>query len=561
MAGRRSSASMRMAKLEPPAVNDTRAGMDVTTAKAKRELADLRQQIEEARAALHLWRQALVDAEQASDGVRSAQLIEANEQLILAALDARTEVDATSQALEELARSKGFDALTGLPNRAQLLDRFPAAIASAKHRGTPMALLFLDLDNFKHINDTSGHAVGDEVLKLVAQRLASAVRREDTVCRYGGDEFLILLTEITQPSDAALVADKLIAALATPGSVGEHVFRLNACIGICIYPDDGEDPKTLIALADAAMYRAKREQTVGSSYVFVGAAPAAAGGQKSSRPGSLQTGSPRAGPASADYPQHHAQLREANTALILAALDAQTLQGAAERLLRQQKDALAVVAHELRTPLTPIRIASDMLGRVRPEEMQRYQAIIESEIEHMVAVISDLLDVSRFETGKLQIDRQSVDLASVVTAAVDACEPAMDERRQQLTVDMPVQRMELDADPIRLAQILRNLLDNASRYTPTSGQIALSVAVDDDNAVIRVADNGIGITAEALGNVFEPFTQEVHAMHFNGVGLGLGLAVVRELVAAHDGSVVATSEGLGRGTQFVVTLPLAHYRP
>jgi diguanylate cyclase (GGDEF)-like protein len=158
----------------------------------------------------------VVEAEGLLDISQSARLLEANEQLVLAVLRAQSDAEAASRALEELLRSAGLDALTALPNRVRLLDRFAGAIAHAKRHGRRMALLFLDLNNFKQINDTLGHAVGDEVLKLAAQRLASLVREEDTVSRYGGDEFLILLTEISQASDASLVADKVIAALGVP---------------------------------------------------------------------------------------------------------------------------------------------------------------------------------------------------------------------------------------------------------------------------------------------------------------------------------------------------------
>src|SRR5687767_13783625 len=132
-------------------------------------------------------------------------------------------------------------------------------------RRPPRSTLFLyttlfrsDLDNFKQINDTLGHAFGDQVLKLAASRLASSVRAVDTVSRHGGDEFLILLAEVALASDAEAIADKLRAALAEPGLVGDHVVRLSASIGISLYPDDAEDADTLIELADAAMYRAKR---------------------------------------------------------------------------------------------------------------------------------------------------------------------------------------------------------------------------------------------------------------------------------------------------------------
>ena len=147
-------------------------------------------------------------------------------------------------------------------------------------------------------------------------------------------------------------------------------------------------------------------------------------------------------------------------------------------------------------------------------------------------------------------------MAVIIDEAVDACRPAMDTRLQNFAVQVPSCALEVDGDPVRLAQILSNLLDNASKYTPDGGEIRLSVAVVDDAIVMTVSDTGIGITAEALPHVFEPFVQDTHAIGFNGVGLGIGLTVVRELVEAHGGKVVANSPGNGLGSQFVVTLPL-----
>ena len=140
----------------------------------------------------------------------------------------------------------------------------------AQH-GTRFALLFLDLDNFKEINDTLGHAVGDQALKRAADCLVSSIRGADSVSRHGGDEFLILLTEMSQASDVVRIAQKVMRALGTPVRVGDQVLRLTASIGISIYPEDGEDATTLIDLADAAMYRAKRKGPGG--FAFHGDAP------------------------------------------------------------------------------------------------------------------------------------------------------------------------------------------------------------------------------------------------------------------------------------------------
>jgi two-component sensor histidine kinase len=159
--------------------------------------------------------------------------------------------------------------------------------------------------------------------------------------------------------------------------------------------------------------------------------------------------------------------------------------------------------------------------------------------------------------GKLRLAFETVDLASTIDQAVRACRPAMDTRQQQLRVRLPLQALPLRGDPVRLGQVVSNLLDNASKYTPDGGEIALTAVVVDGAIVITVSDSGIGIATEALPRVFEPFVQDARAIGFNGAGLGIGLTVVRELVEGHGGSVVARSAGIGLGSQFVVTLPLA----
>ena len=252
------------------------------------------------------------------------------------------------------------------------------------------------------------------------------------------------------------------------------------------------------------------------------------------------------------------QQREANEQLVLAALSAQELQSAAELALQRQTEFLAVLAHELRNPLTPIRTATEMLGQIHTDEtlLPRLRAVIERQVQQMTRLVGDILDISRINSGKLRLRRQVVDLAGIVEDALASCRPAMAARRQQLNLQMPVGRVEMLCDPGRLVQVLSNLLDNASKYTPEGGVIGFSADVADGTIVMTVSDNGIGITPEGLPHVFDRFVQDQHAPGFNGVGLGVGLTVVRELVAAHGGTVVAQSAGTGLGSQFVVTLPM-----
>jgi diguanylate cyclase (GGDEF)-like protein len=189
---------------------------------------------------------------------RSADLLEANEKLVMAALHAETAAATAEHNFDELVRSSQKDALTGTLNRAPLLDRLESAIAIAKRHKAHAAVLFIDLDHFKQINDTYGHLVGDAVLQQVARCLEGSVRASDAVSRHGGDEFVVLLTEVSQRADAAAIAGKILKALADLAFEGVQMPPLTASIGISLYPEDAADAAVLISRADAAMYRAKQ---------------------------------------------------------------------------------------------------------------------------------------------------------------------------------------------------------------------------------------------------------------------------------------------------------------
>lgn len=261
--------------------------------------------------------------------------------------------------------------------------------------------------------------------------------------------------------------------------------------------------------------------------------------------------------ASADLERRLAELREANQQLVLGALDARHLLEAAEQARARQKDFLAVTAHELRNPLSSISLAATMLATPDSKDPARMQAIIGRQVAHMQRLIDDMLDLSRVHGGKLRLERRRIDLAALMHEVVFSCRQAMDERRQRFSLRMPPRLPEVDGDPLRLAQVFGNLLVNASKFTPEGGSIGLDVEVAADSVIVSVTDSGIGITAEAMPGVFELFVQDRHAIGFCGTGLGIGLTVVRELVAAHGGTVTASSEGAGMGSRFVVTLPLA----
>ena len=187
-----------------------------------------------------------------------SELREANEHLVVAAVRAQTTTEAAEHATALMSVKAERDFLTGLPNRALLTDRLAQSIEFAQRRGLKVALMFLDLDNFKEINDSLGHAVGDGVLKSAAKRLQGCLRGSDTVSRQGGDEFVVLLTEIASVQDTGIIADKLKKSMAEPHLIANHQIRVTLSIGISLYPDDGNDVESVLSHADIAMYSAKR---------------------------------------------------------------------------------------------------------------------------------------------------------------------------------------------------------------------------------------------------------------------------------------------------------------
>jgi PAS domain S-box-containing protein len=226
---------------------------------------------------------------------------------------------------------------------------------------------------------------------------------------------------------------------------------------------------------------------------------------------------------------------------------------------RRKDEFIAILAHELRNPLAPLRhgLQAMALSANRPEMVERVRQMMERQVDHLVSLVQDLLDVSRLSRGLVALDRQPTDLVDLVHRALEAAEGAIREKGHELALQLPPSRVPVDVDRVRMVQVLTNLLLNAAKYTPPGGRLSLSLKVDGSEAVVGVADNGIGISPDMLERVFDRFTQvEKSSMHSQG-GLGIGLSLVRQLLAMHDGTVQADSAGLGRGSTFTVRLPLS----
>lgn len=252
--------------------------------------------------------------------------------------------------------------------------------------------------------------------------------------------------------------------------------------------------------------------------------------------------------------------------ILLAVEDVSALRERADELAeasRHKDEFLATLAHELRNPLSPIRNSVHYLGLdgLTEQDVKRASDVIGRQVAIMVRLVDDLLDVSRISRNKLDVRKERVELAAVVESAVESSGPLLQQCGHELTVNLLAEAFPLDADPVRLAQVFLNLLNNAAKYTNHGGHISLTAHREGSDAVVTVRDNGIGIPSDMLASVFDMFTQVDRSSEQSQGGLGIGLTLVRRLVEMHDGSIEAHSEGSNQGSEFVVRLPLVIQPP
>jgi signal transduction histidine kinase/BarA-like signal transduction histidine kinase len=257
------------------------------------------------------------------------------------------------------------------------------------------------------------------------------------------------------------------------------------------------------------------------------------------------------------------ELREANEHLVLAAVNAESLREDAEAANRRQNEFLAMLAHELRNPLSPISMAASLLERSSgaTPRLLDLARVIGRQVGHMAHLLDDLLDAARISSGKIMLKVEPMHLADVIQGAVETVEPRLQERAQQLALALPLEAIVVEGDRVRLTQVFTNLLGNASKYTGDGGRVRIAVESEPDCVRVIVEDNGTGMPAEVIPHIFDLFTQGPRSLARSEGGLGVGLNVVRNLVAMHHGSVDAESPGLGQGSRFTVVLPRSHSQP
>ncbi len=454
-------------------------------------------------------------------------LRDANERLVLATVEAQRQAEAAQSESAGHAYAAEHDFLTGLPNRSLLTDRLTQAISLARRNGKSLALMYLDIDNFKLINDTLGHTLGDQVLQSVAQRLLACLRASDTLCRQGGDEFVVLLPEVEALDDAALIARKFLAAMARPQMIDGRPVPVTLSIGISRYPDDGQDLEAVVRHADAAMYRAK---ALGRNNVQVfapdmahpddlpvPAAPRALRGRpegsgmartrhagsrrRASRPGAL----PRrlaqvdrrlasrlrsVAPVAQAIGTTRAQLQEANECLVIAAVKAQSMAEEADRATAeiarlsrmerqlqevQKQESLGVlaggVAHDFNNLLTAI-LGNASMGATAVEEHGNaapYFAVIEKTAHRAADLTRQLLAY----VGKGHQDLAEVDLG-VVVKEISLLLQASIPSSVTLAFDLSERLPFVKGDATQIFQVLLNLITNASEsFEGAPGHIAV----------------------------------------------------------------------------------------
>ncbi|MEO7937153.1 MAG: ATP-binding protein [Burkholderiaceae bacterium] len=264
-----------------------------------------------------------------------------------------------------------------------------------------------------------------------------------------------------------------------------------------------------------------------------------------------------AGAQNAQFPSlTESALLRATTSLMAGRVKSARLVYEREQAGRVKDEFLAMLGHELRNPLAPIVTALDLMSQRAGGAITREQEIIRRQVDHLVRMVDDLLDVARLARGKVDLRTATVEVAVVLRNAIEMASVLIERRGHHLSVDVPEHGLIWAGDPTRLAQIVANLLTNAARYTEPGGEIALSARREDSSVVIRVRDTGIGLDADLLPRVFDLFFQGKRSLDRSGGGLGLGLALVKNLVQMHEGSVEAHSAGIGQGSEFTVRLPL-----
>lgn len=490
---------------------------------------------------------------------KTEQITELTELLSAAALHtARSAADAADvvSAQRNSPRLFELDALTELPNRALFRDRFAQALAHARRRSSRIGLLFIDLDEFKSINDRYGHTVGDHVLRLVARRLAAAVRDGDTVSRHGGDEFLVLLSEVSDAADVATLAGVVRRALSGALRVGEDVIEIGASIGVSVFPEDGEDQDTLVQRADEAMFNAKRRRRGGEVGSFVDSTSVDARAEHTSAL------APSFTELALREAEHRIQaLRLSNEELLLSALVAADLQQRAERAAAEQAELLSVGAHELRGSLFAMQSAVQTLVLTEgdPAHLPRLTLVLQRQIANISRITGDLLDVARLNSGRLALEYAPINACQMVVDTVAEWPRHLGTTTIEMD-DVPVEPgAVILADAARIRQVLIASLTLLSNRDPAPLRIRVSVRRVNSQCRIMLVASGTAQSAHSTaGDDVDVVLRAASPMRSGRITPKLSLVLIRQLLKAHDGALKFSRDVSTGGLSCVLELPTLH---
>ena len=257
-------------------------------------------------------------------------------------------------------------------------------------------------------------------------------------------------------------------------------------------------------------------------------------------------------------PEQAAALLEANQQLVVAMMRAQVAEDQLREAARHKDEFLSMLGHELRNPLVPIRNAAEVLQRIAGDDKRVawVHDVLVRQVGHMTRLVDDLLDISLISRGVMQLRLEPVDVGAAIGNALETVEPLINRKHHRLHSELSLKSAWVEGDAIRLTQVFENLLTNAAKYTQDHGTISIDMEIVDSWAVVRVRDNGLGISSGMQSRIFELFVQDARAADRSEGGLGIGLSLVRHLINLHGGAIEALSGGAGKGTEFVVRLPL-----
>lgn len=504
-----------------------------------------------------LVRRLATSIERATVGLSSAKaevILEASELLAVTVLHVHAASVNAAEALERTSRSFDVDALTGLPNRLLFRDRCAQALAYGRRRHTRVAVLFIDLDDFKSVNDTLGHAIGDELLRHVARCLQESGREVDTVCRLGGDEFLILLSDAIDETAPVLYAEKALAALDVPLRVGDNILRIGASIGIALYPEDGQDPEALIRQSDAAMYVAKRTK---SRIAHASMVPATS---RTPTPATVVAQSDPIGLLERSLQESQgtvADLKASNTRLRAELESASSALQTADSGNRHQAELLHLVAHELRNAMSPLQSASDVLGLMHRDAtvLPRLELILRRQIAHISRLLSDILDVSRLNNGRLAFKSEQLDLCTLVSATSQLMSGSLQHRAQSLRIASEHSPVSVEGDPSRLRHVLTTLIEYASSHMADGATLEVSVLRRARQAVVWMDYSDRH--ADAATHGVSPLPNSDAAVDIGSPdGPTFALFVATEFVKLHNGELTLTRDRDTALARIEICLPL-----